>query len=114
MNLTLRRGTKAGVITAAQHDALMELAPTVETRDAKLSPEAAMVWSIYNEAGGAPISAGMMGTLDRRAEVALPRVQMAANRYPGVDPEFFRGQFAELDAYHARQLARRMKEESKG
>jgi len=106
MNLQLRRGTRAGTISAEQHDALMAAAPdpsSGEDEPFRLSPESAMVLSIYNEMGGAPLVGGMMGLVDRRAEVSLPRMALARASHPGVAPEFFRGLFAYMDGEHLKR-----------
>lgn len=89
----------------------MQLAPKIESGDAvRASPEAQMVLAIYNEAG-VPITNGLMGMVDRRAEVSLPRLALAERSYPGIDSRFFRGLFAFIDSEHIRR-ARKEQEEA--
>ncbi len=74
MNLALRKATKAEVIDAAQHTAIIAGLPKPEARadSHRLSPEAAHYLDSWTQFG-LPVSGGMMGVIDLRAMQSVGR-----------------------------------------
>ena len=118
MNLTLRRATKAEIITRRQHDAIVRLMPKASEADG-LDPESAHhleTWLSF----GDPIAVGMMGAMDLRAmqspmrEEFLRREVEPDGDWMGYTPDHFRMIWRELDNFRAKQAAEAMKAGSDG
>ena len=98
MNLALRKGTKAGIIDAAQHDAIMEQAPKAAPARKRLDPESMHYLTTWQQFGS-PVAGGMMGVMDLRAMQTVGRdawLEREVIAY-GDDPEPYRTIWGALD-----------------